>query len=354
MNTGINTKEYFDKIKEICKKENIEILGNGSEINDSYITFNYFDSSFFDHLFSLRDMEYVFNFEYEENRCLLTVSGDDSLYEDILKVMKEDVKKYSDIDEILNFMDKTRVIDLDFISYYNGVSYFYEISKSKYDFAFNYHDFFFDGNRYHYQVRSYEAFYEILSEINKEIDVFHRFIKEVDFLLNRGNYEKNTYIQFLREVFSKNGDKSLFLIYWDYSYYVGIKINDNLSVYKYDNGMYFKNMIPELLELYLDNTKGEYIENRNYCLGRSFYKSKDSLNNELYFYNIDDEEMDSYLAYLQVMLKEMNKNNEYSQDVINVDEKNNSSKGYINILILSVGVVVFSIFIFLMTLNFIK
>ena len=74
------------------------------------------------------------------------------------------------------------------------------------------------------------------------------------------------------------------------------------------------------------------------------------------FYNIKEEELDSYLEYIKILKDKIRKEKNYTSDTEVLDGviKNNYSYGYVNILLLSISVLLFGIFIFMITLNILR
>ena len=74
------------------------------------------------------------------------------------------------------------------------------------------------------------------------------------------------------------------------------------------------------------------------------------------FYNIKEEELDSYLEYIKILKDKIRKEKNYTSDAEVLDGviKNNYSYGYVNILLLSISVLLFGIFIFMITLNILR
>ena len=352
MNSIVSIDDYLTMIKDICNKNNIEIIDNNTLEYDCYITLKYDKSnSFFNNILTLREKEYIYHFEKNE----LTISGKIDLYKELSKIENIEPVISKDIEEIITFLnysdDSSEVV-----TYYNGVSYTYEIYSLKYDFAFTYNNFGYDGNRYRYQVKSKESFYEILKQINKNINLYNNFMNKVEYVKDKYAYPKNTYLTELKNILSKKDDKIIEIVNYDNNYYLKIEINSKKNIYRYDNNNYFKNIIPELLEIYLENSNGKYEEVKNYCLGRAFYNNEINPRMKFNFYNIKEEELDSYLEYIKILKDKIRKEKNYTSDAEVLDGviKNNYSYGYVNILLLSISVLLFGIFIFMITLNILR
>lgn len=356
MDAVLSLEDLFLKLESICKEQEVEILGNGFDKYDCYISFKYIrDNEFFKKIFLLREKEYVLQFEKKDN-IILTISGKQSLYEDILKILEEGIKEnFNDIQEIISFLGKTDDT-LNIVSCFNGVSYIYKIDNNIFGHAFSYYDFIFDGSRYHYRTNNCEIFYELMKKINKNLEVFKNLISDTDIVLEGDITARNTNIQEIREIYSKKGNKELFIIYRNYIYYVVLKVGTNFFMYKYDSERHIKNMIPELLELHLENSKGVYKEESHSCLGRSFYMNVINDSNKLFLYNMDENDLDSYVSYLKILYRNINgSDNNIIDTPIEVGHNvPKESYGFVNIFILSVGVILFSIFVFLMTLGALK
>lgn len=354
MSTIANIKMCYSKLKEICKEYNVEILEYSMEQLDSYMLFKYQkNNSFFNYLYLLREKEYVFHFEKKNNCLFLSVSGKLDLYEDILEVFEGKEKQFSDIDLLISYMDKIVLDKLDVVIYFNGVTYYYKISDNEFGNALKYYDFSYDGYWYYYQINSYEGFSEIIKKINKDIGVYNNLMKDVDAILEENKCLVNVNFQKLREIYSRKGNKELFIIFKNDFYYIILKINNNVYVYRYSNKLMINNMIPDVLELYLDNSKGLYKEERNFCLGRSFYANVMGSNNKLFICNFKDEDMEGYIQYINLLSKEIRRNIGYNENVV-LENLSYKSAGYIDVIILSFGVLIFSIFVFLITLSFLR
>lgn len=350
MNSIVSIDDYFIMFKDICNKNNIEIIDNNTLEYDCYITFKYDKSnSFFNNILALREKEYIYHFEKNE----LTISGKIDLYKDLSKIENIESVTSKDIEEIiafLNYSDDSSEV----VTYYNGVSYTYEIYSLKYAFAFMYNNFGYDGNRYRYQVKSKESFYEILKQINKNINLYNNFMNKVEYVKDKYAYPKNTYLTELKNILQKKENKIIEIVNYDNNYYLKIEINNNKYIYRYDNNNYFKNIIPEILEIYLENSNGNDEEIKNYCLGRAFYTNEINSKTNLKFYNIKEEELDSYLEYIKILKDKLKKEKDYNHKESITPTNSNYSYGYVNILLLSISVLLFGIFIFIVTLIILK
>jgi len=354
MDTILNAKQYYSKLETICKEKEIELLDHLTENNECYITFKYEkNNNFFNHLLLLREKEYVFHFKKKEKTTQLIISGKQNLIKDILQILDQKEKHYNDIDAILAFID-TNEEDVSIISYFNGIIYTYEISENQYGKALEYYDFAYDGTRYRYQINNYESFYEILKTVNKNIEVYKSLMKDTKIIEASEKIEKNINIQLIKEEYQKKGNKELYIIYKNSKYYIITKINNNINIYQYDNESKIKTIIPDLFELYLKDQKETSKSEIHSCLGRGFYMNILNDNQKLFIYNIEEEQLDYYIEYLKKISQEILKKREYNKNEVRIIKQYNKNAGYVNILFLSISVLIFSIFISLITLSLLK
>ena len=351
-------KETISKIKQICQKEKIDLKEYSTEEKDSYLSFSYLKNhALFTRILSLRKKEYGLEFRKKAKEIIVTIGGKKDLYEDLLNEIEKETTPVQDLDinEIITFLEKVDMEEeISIFTYFDGVTYHYSVDNNEYGFALEYYHFIFDGYRYHYESNNTSSFYEILKRLNKELSLYKKLMKKTNTTDEIKETNKNEYLQEIREEYQ--GNKKEILIIFKSTYHIIIKAEERFYHYQYTNLSNIKNMIPSLIELYLEDDIKIETEERNSCLGRGFYINKLDENHKLVLWNIEEQDLDYYLQYLKKLQSKKMKEKEYEQDITRIVETQPLvvSAGFVNILVLSIGVLIFSIFVFLLTLNFLS
>jgi len=342
-------------VRKLCEEYEV-VIDSYSEVDgDKYITFLYKnDSKFFKLLFLLREEEYIFNFEIKGECIYLTVSGKDKLFLEIVKFISEEKENtYKDIEGIIDFLVNFSIEDrVNFITYFNGVSYFYNVNENKFGGALILNDFLFDGKSYFYQASNDEAIYEKLLIVNKDVREYKHLFTKIDVSDDGKNIFKNSDIKDIKEVYSYSGNRELVIAYDNYKYFVLVKKGNKYYKYIYDGILKFKSIIPELLDMFIKDYKSEFSEEFYSCIGKGYYTVKLD-NSILNIYNMDITDVYFYSDYLKKMIVSPFGKVEMDKDYLKNSIKR-VSYGYVNVLALSLVVAIFSVLVFLITLNMVK
>ena len=344
MSTIVKIKDYLSKIKNRCENKNVTIVDYKFDDYECYITFEYQkDNMYINNLFTLRENEYIYTIDKTDDSIFITISGDNKLYESIADIDDDNQIINKDIDEIIKLMK--RIEDLNKVTlYYNGISYIYEIDNNKYDFAFDYYNFGYNASRHLYRVSNISSFYDVMSGLNRSLSLYKT--KMYNDIGDKYTYDKDVYLTEIRDILENKNSKKIYIVFYDGDYYLIINIGSKEYKYRYDNINYFKNIVPEILEMYCSCIGSKYEEERSSCMDRGFYINRDK-ENELAFYNVYDNELDTFLSYMNGLLNRFKLN-----DGKKIIERDNS--GYVSTFLLLIGVLLLGIFTVIITLNILK
>ena len=356
MNNNSNIKVLQNRIEKLLADENIRLIDYSHNDNDKFITINYINNSFTNKLYNLIEKEYVLTFNKTEEEITLTISGDDDIFNDLLEVSTYEEKEFNDIRELIIFLNKLDKVDASI--YFNGVYYNYAIGENKYGFTLEYYNFIFDGIHYRYQTKNNAILYENFKEINKHINTYKSLMSPIKKLENCEIMPSNRFITYIEHVYNKHKKKDIYIVIDGSMYNIIIKTEEKNYLYPYTTRLNMTNIMPEVINMYLNDSDGVYEEKLENCLGRCFYSNKLDENRSLHIFNIKEERLNYQLDYIETIAKTIKKEEETNKNIIlnfiNNNKNNKNNKGYINIFVLSMFLISLTLIIFMFTILFIN